>query len=976
MLQRLSVTNQWQTATKHMVPCCGCVGLSILAIAWFGLHRRPQASQKILPDHQVSAAPTKIQPNLVAGYGKLPLSFEANQGQTDARVRFHARGGGYTIFLTADEAVLTLRKSQPDMSRFGKFGLRGRLERFGLVDRRAGRWPSLADDLKSLGRSLIPDLSQLVPEPKAGKGAVAAGLESQPQQVMRMRLVGGNAKGRIVGLDELPGRSNYFIGNDPKKWRTNVPSYTRVKYEGVYPGVDLVYYGNQGQLEYDFVVAPGADPAAIRFALSGGLEVGRTQSAVGSGTQNQTLRQSEIQNLKSKIDPSGDLVIALEGGAVRFHKPVVYQPRAPVSASWSAARHSKFTIQNSELVDGRYMLTATNEIRFEVPTYDRRRPLIIDPYLSYSTYLGGSGTDYANGIAVDSAGNAYVTGYTTSTDFPTAKPLQATNKAATGSGTAFVTKLNPTGSALVYSTYLGGSKVDEGLAIAVDAAGNATVTGGTASSDFPTVNPLQGTCGTCSNGYATGFVAKLNPIGSALVYSTYLGGSAYDEVDGIALDAAGNAYLTGYTTSTDFPTANPLQPSNASGLDAIVAKLNPAGSALVYSTYLGGSSSDLSNGIAVDSFGNAYVTGYTTSTDFPTHNPFQATNKALLTTGTNPTAFVAKLNSTGSALVYSTYLGGSDSDSGSGIAVDSSGNAYVTGSTASTDFPTVNAFQATYGGGASDAFVTKFNSAGSALVYSSFLGGSGSDSGTSIAVRSAPFYFSPAAGSAPVLEPPINASVAVANSPYITGYSTSPDFPLDEEFERTCLQCVGGNPSGFVAGLSGGGGLVFSSYFGGSGGDYPYGIAVGRSGNIFLTGLTASTDLPVTPSYLQIKFGGGDSDGFIAKIAPLNAPAVSLSPEVLDFGEVSFGYTSAPQTITLKSVGSEELVITNITTTNQSFAQTNNCRADMPSGADCTISVTFTPESFGRFFGFLSIYDDAVNARSPQVIDFWGEAVP
>jgi hypothetical protein len=268
MFPRLSVTNQRKTATRRVVLCCGFVGLSFLAVVVFGLLERTQAAENTLPARQLSAAPTRIQPKLVASYGKLPLSFEANQGQTDARVRFLARGGGYTIFLTDDEAVLTLRKSQPRMSRFGRFGLPRQLGPFGAAGPRAGRWPSRAADWKSLWSSLIPDLSQMVPEANAGRGGVAAGLESQPPQVMRMRLVGGNAKGRVVGFDELPGRSNYFIGNEPKKWRTNVPSYARVKYERIYPGVDPVYYGNQRQLEFDFVVAPGTVNRAAGPAVS------------------------------------------------------------------------------------------------------------------------------------------------------------------------------------------------------------------------------------------------------------------------------------------------------------------------------------------------------------------------------------------------------------------------------------------------------------------------------------------------------------------------------------------------------------------------------------------------------------------------------------------------------------------------------------------------------------------------------------
>ena len=567
MPTRLSVPNQRKTVTKGIVLCCRFASLSFVAIVWFGLLQRIQAAENIHPGRQVSAAPTKIQPKLVASYGKLPLSFEANQGQTDARVRFLARGDGYTIFLTDDEAILTLRKSQPGMSRFGKFGLPGRLEPFGPLDPRARRWPSLADDWKSLWRSLIPDLSQLVPEPNAGKGGVAVGLESQPPQVVRMRLVGGNAKGRVVGLDELPGRGNYFIGNDPKKWRTNVPSYARVKYEGVYPGVDLVYYGNQRQLEYDFVVAPGADPNQIKLSFAGADGM-RVDGA------------------------SGDLVLKVGDDEVRFQKPAVYQPtvaavydrrpqsstnRASVApASGLDARHSSLVTRHSSFV-----LASNNEVAFRVAGYDPKRALVIDPVLTYSTYLGGTAYDEGDGIAVDTAGNAYVTGFTGSTDFPTANPLQPSYGG--DAWDAFVAKLNPAGSALVYSTYLGGSNRDGGRGIALDASGNAYVTGGTASTDFPTLNPIQGTCNNCSSSYLglnypDAFVAKLNSAGSALVYSTYLGGSGLDYGYGIAVDSAGNAYVVGGTGSTDFPTANPLQPNYGGGeFDAFVAKISPGG---------------------------------------------------------------------------------------------------------------------------------------------------------------------------------------------------------------------------------------------------------------------------------------------------------------------------------------------------------------------------------------------------------------
>jgi hypothetical protein len=344
--------------------------------------------------------------------------------------------------------------------------------------------------------------------------------------------------------------------------------------------------------------------------------------------------------------------------------------------------------------------------------------------LVYSTYLGGSGDDRGRGLAVDSAGNAYVIGTTMSTDFPTQNALQPAN----GSGlTAFVTKINALGSALVYSTYLGGSIGEDGQGIAADSVGNAYVTGVTASTDFPTKNPLQ----PALNGYADAFVSKINPAGSALVYSTYLGGSLGDTGYGIAVDSTGNAYITGFTESTDFPTKNPLQAALNGEANAFVSKINPTGLALVYSTYLGGSGADFGAGIAVDRIGRAYVTGPTSSTDFPTKNPLQA---ALDGDGD---AFVSKLNRAGSALVYSTYLGGSGGDGGSGIAVDSAGDAYVTGRTNSTDFPTKNPLQPTYGGGDDDAFLAKLNPTGRVLVYSTYLGGSGFDGqGSGIAVGS------------------------------------------------------------------------------------------------------------------------------------------------------------------------------------------------------------------------------------------------
>ncbi len=438
-----------------------------------------------------------------------------------------------------------------------------------------------------------------------------------------------NASPRVEALEELPGKANYFLGNDPTKWRTNVPTYARVHYQDLYPGIDLIYYGNQRQLEYDLVVRPGADPSRIRLGVQGA----------------DTL----------DVDAQGDLVLHTAGGDIRQRKPAAYQEIDGMRQE----------------ISGGYVLKGSHTVGFEVGAYDASRPLVIDPVLFYSTYLGGSSDDFGSGIAVDSSGDAYVTGYTLSTDFPTTVGAFQTTHAADG-------------------------------------------------------------------GLDDGFVTKLNPTGAALVYSTYLGGSSDDFGFGIAVDSSGDVYVTGYTLSTAFPTTvGAFQMTNAGGYDGFVTKLNPTGAALVYSTYLGGSSDDFGRGIAVDAAGSAYVTGYTYSTAFPTTvGAFQTTHAA--DSGRND-AFVTKLNPTGAGLVYSTYLGGNSFDVGLGIAVDALGSAYVTGGTQSTNFPTTTrAFQTTFGGGVVDGFVTKLNPAGSMLDYSTYLGGTGLDTGFGIAVDTLP----------------------------------------------------------------------------------------------------------------------------------------------------------------------------------------------------------------------------------------------
>jgi hypothetical protein len=698
-------------------------------------------------------------------YGKIPLSFEANLGQTDAQVQFMARGSGYALFLTPGEAVLSLQK---------------------------------------------PAGSESSPAARNSRAAVAGPeADGAASAVLRMQVVGGNVDAPAAGLGELPGRVNYFLGNDPSRWHTDVPTYARVEYQGVYDGIDLAYYGNQNQLEYDFIVAPGADPGAITLGFAGADRL--------------------------EIDTGGDLVVHAGGGQVRQHQPVIYQDVGGVRQE----------------IAGGYELKDGQQVGFRLGAYDTSRPLVIDPVLVYSTYLGGSGLDLGNGIALDGLGGAYIAGRTSSAaNFPTtAGAFDMTYNGGVGDG--FVTKLNSAGSALVYSSYLGGSFNDEGFGIAVDAAGSAYVTGLTSSGNFPTT---PGAFDTTHNGDNDAFVTKLDPAGSALLYSSYLGSGNTEHGLGIAVDGLGSAYVTGQTLSANFPTTPGAFDTTANGsFDLFVTKLNPAGSALVYSTYLGGSFLDAGSGLqtglgmAVDGLGSAYVTGRTTSVNFPTTpGAFDTTHNG------GSDAFVTKLNPAGSApLAYSTFLGGSTDDFGVGIAVDASASAYVTGQASSANFPTTpGAFDTTNNGGF-DAFVTKLNAAGSAPAYSTYLGGGTFDLGNGIAVD--------ASGSA-----------------YVTGRTDSVNFPTTADAFDTTL----GGQDAFVTKLNPAGSapLVYSTYLGGTSREEGRGIALDPSGNAYVAGWTESVNFPTTADAFDTTFNGV-SDAFVTKIEFVGPPAtLTLDP--------------------------------------------------------------------------------------------------
>jgi Beta-propeller repeat len=748
----------------------------------------------------LSAPDSAARALIMESYGKLPLGFEANQGQFDARVKFRARGTGYTLSLASHEAVLELRgRGQP------------------AKNETAGR-RSLFDNAAS--RKLSAD--------------------TERPAVVAMQLVGANTAAKISGLEELPGKSSYFIGNDPEKWHRDVRNYAKVRYQGVYSGVDLVYYGKQGRLEYDFVVAPGGDAKAIRLAF---METSRDLNIIPP----------------LRVDHSGDLVVRLAGNEIRFHRPTVYQ----------MADHSEPSASSDtrRFIDARYILKSKGQVAIQLAPYDRTKALVIDPVLTYSSYLGGSSFDDGIGIAVDNSGNVYIAGLTRSVDFQRLHQIKGAcaKGCRTGGDDAFVTKINSVGTALVYSSYLGGNGSDQALGIAVDASGNAYVTGFTGSSDFPRVNQIPGACqGSCGTGSSEdAFVAKVSAAGDALVYSSLIGGSGNDEAEGIAVDGSGNAYLAGDTISSDFPRVNQI-PGACQGacgggslFDAFVTEINAAGSALVYSSYVGGSDEDLGLGIAVDGSGNAYLTGRTFSTDFPRVNQIPGACTGTCGSGGNSDdGFVTKINAAGNALVYSNYVGGSGLDEAVGIAVDGSGNAYLTGDTTSTDFPRVNQILAACQGSCGtsqsngDAFVTKVNPAGSALVYSSYLGGSFGDAGRSIAVD-------------------------VSGNAYVTGDTNSPDFPNVNPIPGACQGGCGTGSSvdAFVTEVnSAGNALAYSSYLGGSNFDEGMGIAVDSLGNAYVTGDTLSSDFPRVnqiPGSCQKACGSGtNTDGFVTKVSP------------------------------------------------------------------------------------------------------------
>ncbi len=667
----------------------------------------------------------------IFNFGKLPLSFEPIENQQETE-KFFSSGNGYHLIIAPTEVNLSV----------------------------------LNEQLKN--KTLTPK-AKLIGD------------------ILTVKFVGANNSAKSLALDKLAKKTNYFLGNDPKKWHTNISSYAKIRYQNIYPGIDLLYYGNLNNLEYDFIVSPKADFTQISLSFPNTNNV--------------------------QIDSNGDLLLTTADKVIHQYKPTVYQEINGIRQE----------------VASNYFWKEKDIIGVQIVDYNSNYPLVIDPILNYSTYLGGSLGETATSITVDKLGNTYVTGLTLSSDFPAIKAFQ--NNFA-GNGDIFITKLNPAGNAVIYSTFIGGSGFDNPDKILVDNNGNVYLTGTTSSNNYPLATAFQDTL----HGFADAFITKLNSDGTALIYSTYLGGSDNDQGNGLAVDINGNAYILGTTSSKNFPTLNPFQSNNKGQQELFISKLNSNGNQLVYSTYLGSNSVELAGGIVVDPSGNAYVTGRTTGDDFPVANGFQ-----MIFGGGNDDAFVSKLSSDGSQLVYSTFLGGSGSELASDIAIDSLNNIYVIGQTTSTNFPIFKALQTTNNGG-EDVFITKLDLTGKKVLYSTYLGGSGNDDGFAITVDS-------------------------FNTVHIAGLTSSTNFPTINAIPNTKR---GGLQDGFVARLvSDGSALLYSSFLGGSTdnnntSEFCSSIATDSEGNAYVAGITGSSDFPLVNAIQNTL--NGLSDAFVSKI--------------------------------------------------------------------------------------------------------------
>ena len=795
-------------------------------------------------------------------YGQLPLSFEPNQGQADQSVRYLSHSGSQVVLLEQDAAVVLLREPSP--------------------------------------------------APKNDKSRAASSR-------LKIRFAGASTGAQVDALDEQAGKSNYFLGSRRENWHTQIPNYSRVQYRSLYPGIDLVFYGNGSHLEHDFIVAPGADYRRIGLDIQGGRSV--------------------------RLADDGSAVIRTAGGAVHFSAPRIYQVldgrQVEVAGGFRLVRH---------------------QLKFRVGKYDQSLPLIIDPVLSYSTYLAGSQGELPFAMAVDSNGNAFVTGLTFSTDFPTKNPYQASCACSNGPD-VFVSKLNSTGTGLIYSTYLGGSNYDQPASIAIDASGNAVVAGSTSSTDFPTKNPL--TIHSNSND-TEGFISSLSPDGASLNFSTYLGGSGGASVSTVTTDSNGNIYAAGLTDAADFPitpATNVIGVPPAYPLsDIFVAKLTATGS-LVFASVIGPDPQQQTfntifgvaagNGIAVDTDKNIYIAGKA-SQGFPvTAGAFQTTYTGPGPyCGTCTMAFVAQLKPDGSALTYATYLGGTSGDQVVGLVLDSARNALVTGNTSSVDFPTTpGAFQSTFpsdpsGPQCCQTFVTKLDPLGAKLKFSTFLGapagfGSNGTQATGIAVDG-------------------------SGNAFLTGFTVAANFPLKNPLQ-TYLPIspfgFGNDPATYVTELNpAGSAVLFSTLFSGPNSAQAAAIAIDHVSNahaVYITGTAFNDGLPTTAGAFQTTVAPAapfteTSHAFVTKFDVGTASPALCADQNSLFLFADINTDSFPTTLNLTNCGNAQLTISHIAI-DGIFKETDNCQLPINPGQKCAVTVTFHPTSRGNFSGSLTI---------------------
>ncbi len=819
-------------------------------------------------------------------------------------------------------------------------------------------------------------------------------------------LVGAASNAKAVGEDPLPTKVNYFIGNDPKKWQTNVKTYARVRYQNVYPGIDLLYYGNNRQVEYDFLVSPGADAGKIQFSVQGADAL--------------------------SVDAEGNLVLSKGGSQLYFQAPGIYQQ---VNGS-----HVK--------VSGKYFVQDSTHVGFTIAAHDRSKTLVIDPVLVYSTFLGGRGDDYGNAVAVDASGNAYVTGTTDSPDFPLAtlgsfNPNQqrlfvakldvsgstllfadyfggtsgndqansiavdstgntyvagatssadfpvfgAYQPAMAGYTNAFLTKFSSDGSSLVFSTYLGGSNYDYGEAVVVDSAGEAAIAGNTSSQNFPLANPYQSSISPDENGdWGTyGFFSKFSADGSSLLYSSYLAGNlgaddwdASTLITGLADDSSGNLYIVGSTDTTNFPTTSGAYMTAFPGTYqsvCFIAKFDTSGE-MVYSSYLGGTGYSSPAGVAVDASGYAYVAGYDDGQDnFPVTTTSICDPSSQNCNGT----FVAKFDTAGAALVYSTFLGPDNNSSPFGIQVDASGDAYVVANSESSPFTLVNPIEAYMGG--SDLLIVELDSSGSSQQFATFVGAAEDDSASGMAMdqtgaiyvtgNTDSQYFpatqsafqgtwggqydafilkiSPANNSSPVIEPAV-----LQFSTVVVGVSGTPQSTILRNMGTASLDIASKSVTGDFAETD----------------DCGTSVAAGS----FCTVTVTFTPTAAGPRYGTITLGdnAAGSPHFISLVGEGSSSGVNLSSASLSFPSTSVGETSSAQTVTLLNAGNATLNISSIAAS-ANFAETNTCPSALAIGYSCQIAITFTPTTGGPVSGSVTVIDDAPD--SPQVISLSGSAV-